>query len=117
MKVSELSGEQLDYFVAKALGDRFARIVGAEEHVRCEARFGEMWPWHRFSPSSAWMHGGPIIDVARIGLDEKGGQKFAWLRGDWEQTFSALGPTALVAAMRAYVASKLGEDVSEETSA
>lgn len=67
--------------------------------------------------STAWSCGGPIIDregisVVKIGDEwdaEIGGYERHASFGSWEH--AGHGPTALIAAMRAYVASKLGEEV------
>jgi hypothetical protein len=122
MKASELEGAKLDYWVAKTLGDRLARIVGAEEHERCETRFGEQWPWSRFMPSRAWMDGGPIIEREGIEWEQQSstdGMTSGWLASvepksgkpnpPWQW-----GETQLIAAMRAYVAAKYGDEVPEE---
>jgi hypothetical protein len=129
MNVSELSGAQLDYWVARALGDRMARIVGAEEHERCETRFGEQWPWSFYKPSGAWMDGGPIIErekiilSARQRLDDGRWTHLHWHARAYMPANSVRrlidygdpyqGDTALVAAMRAYVASKYGDGVPD----
>lgn len=119
MKVSELlDGALLDYWVAKALADRLARIVGAEEHERCETRFGDQWPWNRFSPSSAWMDGGPIIEREGISIARwEIGLTVVWNASDRDRTGIVSGPTPLIAAMRRYVASKFGEEVPDEVPA
>lgn len=69
-----------------------------------------------FAPSTDWSQGGPIID--RI----KGFEFKAWLEAqfescceahihDYEGDWIQFGPTPLIAAMRCYVASNLGEEV------
>ena len=120
MKVSELIGAKLDYWVAMALGDRLARVVGAEEHERCETRFGEQWPWNRFMPSRAWMDGGPIFEREGFGICKfheptdgpipEGGEWCALWRDDSKR---ADGPTPLIAGMRLFVMSKYGEEVPD----
>jgi hypothetical protein len=61
-----------------------------------------------FEPSSRWEHGGPIIERELLSLHptNEGWCAFVGLH-DHEHT----GPTPLVAAMRAYVAAKLGDEV------
>lgn len=63
-------------------------------------------------PSTDWALGGPIIEREKIRLD------CAWNPGPWEGsckidgvTAWTEGPTPLIAAMRCYVASKLGDEV------
>lgn len=102
LKTADLTGPALDWEVAK-----------------CEGM--EMRAWrtykrlNRVNFSTDWAHGGPIIERERIGLDfyedgshENGG---AWGAATHEGTVHALGPTPLVAAMRCYVAAKLGDEV------
>ena len=67
-----------------------------------------------FFPAVDWSQGGPIIERERISVeaveDEETENWRAYL--DW-RTDEALqdGPTPLIAAMRCYVASKLGDEV------
>lgn len=138
MKVSELTGALLDYWVARALGDRLVRLLRADggriRADRCGVRFGEQWDWQLFMPSGAWKDGGPIIDRKRINIVDRA----AYLNCDLEGQFAAfigspesivsgsyieytglefdgceLGPTPLIAAMRAFVASKYGDEVPD----
>ncbi len=112
--VSELTGAELDYWVARAAGLSNAKLrrVGPTEnggfvfveHVQADGNT-------LYSPSRDWKHGGPIIERERIQL---------WDCGDWMAKVnktagnSGAGPTPLIAAMRAYVASKYGETVPPE---
>ncbi len=96
MKTAELRGTALDWAVAK--------IEGAL--LEC----GSV-PDH-FTPSTDWVQGGPIIERERLSLlliDKTGG----WAaRTEAYPPAYIQGPTPLVAAMRCYVASKLGEEVA-----
>lgn len=74
-----------------------------------------------FYPSSDWEQGGPIIERERIWLDpvEAGGTfrgerqtEAGWLARAWGHVYNERGPTPLIAAMRAYVASKFGDEVT-----
>lgn len=88
VKVSELKGIALDYAVALA-----------EE----EAEF-----WTTDNYSTNWVLGGPIIE-----REEFSGLK-CYGKGDWECSNGDIfceGPTPLIAAMRCFVASKLGDEV------
>ena len=71
-----------------------------------------------YSPSTDWSIGGPIIEKEEIGIRRNA----PCSRGrEWEASPSitakgaggrwGYGPTPLIAAMRAYVASKLGDEV------
>ena len=88
MKTSELSGTALDWAVARC-------EVGADF-------IGEIDDPHFYSTD--WAQGGAIIEREGIAL----------LPG-WTAErpgFSAEGETALISAMRCYVASKLGDEVA-----
>ena len=98
MKTSELTGAALDWAVAKCEGVDY---LAAPEYDGIG---------NRYEPteySTDWAQGGPIIEREKIDIvclpTKQGG--FVW------RTFYADGPTALVAAMRCYVASKLGDNV------
>jgi hypothetical protein len=69
------------------------------------------WLGDPFFPASTdWAFGGPIIEREKINLryDDEDGE---WVAG-WECTVnSGWGDTPLIAAMRCYVASKLGDEV------
>ena len=98
MKTSELTGAALDWAVTKAEGF---------DHEVTSSEWG-MWGW-----STDWIQGGPIIEreIAKI-------ERFS--DSLWEATaftknaqdFVQSGPTPLIAAMRCYVASKLGDEVA-----
>ena len=110
MKVSALDGAYLDYWVARAEGE-----TAVFEYGECKYHYDDehgTWDenWH---PSADWSQGGPIIERERIALipviggtwsaeyDEPTGG------GDYQE-HAIDGPTALIAAMRAFVASKFG---------
>ena len=91
MKVSELQGAALDWAVAK-----------------CESTlYADGGMWDLFCPSTEWEFGGPIIERERIELEWSGPDWLAQIKADNEY----YGATPLVAAMRAFVASKLGDEV------
>jgi hypothetical protein len=74
-------------------------------------------------PSTDWAQGGPIIEREGIGLLRVGDRlpHQQWDAGETDELPDTLwavvsGPTPLIAAMRCYVASKLGDniDIPEE---
>jgi hypothetical protein len=91
MKTSELTGAALDWAVHVVL------------HGACEGHAE-----HEYSTD--WAQGGPIIDRERITLriwdDEDCVHAYKCSSQDWLE-----GPTPLIAAMRCYVASMLGDEV------
>jgi hypothetical protein len=120
-KASELEGALLDAAVAKALGWLVERLP---EDFMClsvldtERQKGSVLDDEDegvWSPSRLWEHGGPIIERERINLMFIGERGWS---ANFEQHFDEgsqddphTGPTPLIAAMRAYVASKFGEEV------
>lgn len=102
MKVSELTDAALDWAVAKCEGHdmEYFQVLDA------------------YLPSTDWAEGGPIIERERIRLDCPWDDQWDATHPDgrhqakkdgWTGWIS--GPTPLIAAMRCYVASKLGDDI------
>jgi hypothetical protein len=105
IKTSELTGAALDWAVAKCEGANWEDgllVWYDDESVKRQCRPNAY--------STDWLQGGPIIEREGIGLGFGVG-----VNSDrWEAGFSTpeeTGPTPLIAAMRCYVASKLGDDV------
>ena len=113
MKTSELSGAALDWAVAKCEGfdwyiDVKPTAYGPKPFVFAEN--GEVS--YKFQPTTNWSHGGPIIEREGMSLARRGDYDFSpWgaVLKDFE--FDEEGTTPLIAAMRCYVASKLGDEV------
>jgi hypothetical protein len=64
--------------------------------------------------STIWSQGGPIIERERISIEDcQDGAGLYWeaTRIEPPSVSEARGPTPLIAAMRCYVASKLGDEV------
>ena len=97
IKTSELTVTALDWAVAKCEG------IQDSEFVRTHM---DAWPY-----STDWSQGGPIIEREKIGsLHEARGVWSASTK--WEDPAKVFyGKTKLIAAMRCYVASKLGDEV------
>lgn len=128
-KTSELSGALLDAAVALAEGERPEivpyRVSGGmgitfvRDEPVCQVGV------EHFEPSSRWEHGGPIIERELIQLENArdsdapaAERKHFWMAAIYSPFWAPLrpdahgdGPTPLIAAMRAFVASKLGEEV------
>lgn len=123
--VAELEGARLDFWVAKAAGyvvykDR--QGPGAVTWVADGDRslgyidFGGTGGL-KWKPSSDWAKGGPIIEREKISIhcdvqdySEPESPWYAECGPSWD-----IGPAPLIAAMRAYVASKFGEEVPDES--
>ena len=95
MKTSELTGAALDWAVAKCAGGIW------DKHIA----YG-----FSFRPSSAWSQGGPIIERELITIQPVV-RPDGWMARTQRQDSVWEGPTPLIAAMRCYVASKLGDTV------
>jgi hypothetical protein len=96
MKTNKLTGAALDWAAAKCEG-------------RKDNDFG--WWWDNYKPSTDWSQGGPIIEREGITTIHFGDDWQA-RKGDghWQGELTK-GPTLLIAAMRRYVASKLGDEI------
>jgi hypothetical protein len=102
MKTSELTGAALDWAVAKC-EDEPVNFDG--EIMRyAPGQFSDEEP---YTPSNDWTRVGPIIEREKITLEWTGEDWVAYIKHDDE----FFGPTPLIAAMRCYVASKLGQNV------
>jgi hypothetical protein len=117
MKVSELTGAMLDYWVARANASTEAELfpgIAYEPHIwngKCFTRKDS--PYSMFCPSINWAHGGPIIERERIDINTT---VYGW-EAYCDINQKVEGKTALEAAMRAYVASEFGEEVPDEEAA
>lgn len=104
MKTSELTGAALDWAVCMAKGCTYTIDIWLYEYKHLEGP--------RYSTD--WSRGGPIIEREKIntGWDDAG-QPIAWLGyvSEYDVVAMYYGLTPLIAAMRCYVASKIGDDV------
>lgn len=120
VKTSDLIGHALDWTVAKCLEpeDRRLTVIRREDYIghpiERETEYGSyIYEW--WAPSRIWAQGGPIIEALGITMSKDGGICDAYIREflfeeDGRDCYYT-GPTMLVAAMRCYVASKLGTEV------
>jgi hypothetical protein len=94
MKTNELTGHALNWAVQVAL------------HGSCEG-----YAEHEYSTD--WSQGGPIIEREQISIrvSTVGGEWVGFTDNGWGVEGWSTGPTPLIAAMRCYVASKLGDEI------
>lgn len=108
MKTSNLIGAALDFAIAKCEEFKLAPIDNGDNCVYYDDKQDNL---QIYSPSNDWAQGGPIIEREGITLERfKNSNKwsaFMFSTGDCEMACD----TPLIAAMRCYVASKLGDDV------
>ena len=112
VKVSEATDLALNWLVAKCQG--FAPFTDGISWIVDDAGTYKLLPEY----STNWSQGGPIIEREEIGTR---GNAPCFKGREWEASPTIMskgaggkwgyGPTPLIAAMRCYVASKLGETV------
>ena len=102
MKVSELQGAALDWAVAKCEG-----MVPNTPFIASNKEY-------TFKPSINWEQGGPIIEREEISLETMAHDEYGdgWLATSVRYAvYMEFAPTPLIAAMRSYVASKMGDEI------
>ena len=114
MKVDQLTGAALDWAVAKCEG--YTCLHKTEGRMPHEPQL-VMWPprkayglvdlWE-LGYSTDWAQGGAIIEREGLTITHQQNQ---WAAQTDDDLF-AFGPTPLIAAMRCYIASKLGGSVN-----
>ncbi len=94
-KTDELIHEALDWAVT---------------HANYEINGDEVWRQDKCDYSTDWAWGGPIIERERIELANVSADWRAMVDNDggWVRCY---GPTPLIAAMRCFVASRLGDEI------
>jgi len=114
MKVAELEGALLAGWVARANGwpVEIEDPDEPESPLYCRDERGVPWSFteHGYWPQVKWDQGGPIIEREIAHLTRHGPARWSALANG---SASGHGPTPLIAAMRAYVASKFGDEVAE----
>ena len=117
MKTAELVGPALDWAVAKC--ERYV--------IEWDDVFEDYWLEHgdvrhtrlgNYSPSTSWEQAGPLIEREEISIKyvvpamrDSVWQAFPSITAKGAGGRWGVGPTPLIAAMRCYVASKLGDEI------
>ena len=108
VKTSELIGKALDWAVWYILYGTLTR-----EELDKDINLLAAAVDRRFNPSEDWAKGGPILEDQ--GISTRKGHSGWWIAYvldiNDEETFMAIAPTKLVAAMRCFIASRLGDEV------
>ena len=106
IKTSELQGAALDWAVNKCEGGTWESAGSFLAYHQDEDEGG------KFHYSTDWAQCGRIVERENIGIWPSGSADHD---GQWcarkIDTYITYSPTPLIAAMRCYVASKLGEEV------
>ena len=101
VKTSEAKDQVLDYLVATCEG--MDKYFDPEDGCAFDDE------GCAYEPSCNWAQGGPIIE--REGITVRRYTDALWDASMGRLDYVADGPTPLIAAMRCYVASKLGDEV------
>jgi hypothetical protein len=128
MKTSDLTGPALDWAVARCEG--IPLVFKGRKWSTDGAATIEYAPWavhpvvdgsgpyvpalcpSSYNPSTNWAQGGPIIEREKLDVMWCGDRWCAYaMTSDKETQLVDEGPTPLIAAMRCYVASRLGDKV------
>jgi len=116
MKTSELTRAALNWAVAKCVYPDlvWGSSIGVHHasHQIVIPHLPE--PKCYYDPSTEWAQGGPIIEAWAIDVDTYRGAWRAARHVGILPTYG-YGPTPLIAAMRCYVASKLGDEIELPT--
>jgi hypothetical protein len=108
-KTSDLEGVALDWAVAKCEGVEVEYINDGITQCLLQKPSG------RYAPSTDWAQCGPIIERGRIGIEPWGANR-SWIAQTYNEagrvTQRQYGSTPLIAAMRCYVSSKLGDEIN-----
>jgi hypothetical protein len=117
MNTSELTGAALDWAVARCEGLLCFGYRTDGKRFAVEDSDGQV---EGFMPATDWAQGGPIIEREGISLTSYLDEEDPYWIGSVEcqyKNFNATayyeeyGPTPLIAAMRCYVVSKLGDTI------
>lgn len=134
MKIADMTGAELDYWVAKAM-NVFGDKVFIERHpwtgqkhavIYCGVpTYGSLFFGEHghgatsFRPSTDWAQGGPLFDEYEIFVERSNfvveGKAFAFIytKDGKDIAAQSYGATRLEAAMRAFVKSKFGDEEIE----
>ena len=120
VKTEDLTGPALDWAVAKCMGHIDARRVVVDfkyrsglDPIRWEPILDTYYS-SSYSPSTEWDMGGPIIEREEIYLAKSilgGWTGSIYIKAKDYNCIMHAAPTPLIAAMRCYVASKLGDEI------
>lgn len=108
VKTADLTSQALDWAVAKAEGKEVHVKGGGVFTIKEEECF--CYGDGIYAPSEKWTQGGPLIDKHNVWLSSEGDMRIA---SCWPHANNSItkGDTPLVAACRAIVMNKLGDEV------
>ena len=115
MKVVDAIGAQLDWMVAKADENLYpkgdVRLLDGKVFTIEAGDYEQSDKWQRYSPSTVWAQGGPILDRERITIRQWTSIPSIHAYMPHDGAPWGAGPTPLIAAMRCFCCSRLGREV------
>jgi hypothetical protein len=105
VKTEDLTGPALDWAVAKCA--EWPMDVWYDEDELPMIRDDEVPEW---KPSASWAQGGPIIEQEKFKL-HCGDNNIWWSATNQNPHRPVSGPTPLIAAMRCYVRTEMGDEI------
>lgn len=119
VKTAELIRNALNWAVAKSEGKNITLMRNDDGSLFPQPVWADgLWQQNY---STSWAQGGPIVERESICVNRRHqcdpaycpiiDPLVCWIANDTAGGYLSYGPTPLVAAMRCYVASKLGEEV------
>lgn len=112
IKTAELTGAALNWAVAMCEGWQWTTARDNTGSYPWLIKVGKDIDPKNYRPSTNWMQGGPIIE--REGITILSVDDYEWCAAIGELYYEDNNPrstTPLIAAMRCYVASKMGDEV------
>ena len=113
IKTQDLTDAALDWAVAKCQGYVEQGVYGTPEFRDSEVylRYCDAVLNSCYSPTTDWAQGGPILDRERITIRQWTNMPSIHAYMPHDGAPWGAGPTPLIAAMRCYVAGRLGDEV------
>ena len=119
IRTKDLTGAALDWAAAKADDNLYpkgdVRLLDGKVFTIEAGDYERSDRWQRYSPSAVWAQGGPLIDsMVREGLRLTGYKSLPTDPTSCQAQIGNIvtgGPTPLIAAMRCFCCSKLGDTV------
>ena len=119
IRTKDLTGAALDWAVAKADENLYpkgdVRLLDGKVFTIEPGNYEQSDRWQLYDPSTDWAQGGSIIDhMVHEGLRLTGYKSLPTDPTSCQAQIGNIvtgGPTPLIAAMRCYVTSKLGDEV------
>ena len=115
IKTKDLTGAALDWAVAKADENLYpkgdVRLLDGKVFTIEPGNYEQSDRWQLYDPSTSWAQGGPIIERERISIRQWTNVPIVHAYMPQDNAPWGAGPTPLIAAMRCFCCSRLGDEV------